>query len=86
VNGLPTLLNWTRDGASGVPFVGGGTSPLFSKVPMFVDFNLSAGQTTLKIVPDLHPIPGTLGSGRVFIVSRGLSNVAPNNPSDKKYE
>ena len=97
VNGLPTHLNWTHDSTSGVPFVGAGTSPLFNGTmpipgtdqttpPTIVDFNLGAGDTTLKFIPDRHPVPGTLGSGRVFIVSRGLLNVPPNNPIEKNYE
>jgi len=85
VNGLPARLDWTHDGASGVPFVGEGTSPLFNTIPTIVDFNLGAGQTTFRFVPDRRPRPGTLGSGQVFIVSRGLLNVAPNNPIDKNY-
>lgn len=84
VHGLPTKLNWTHDGASGVPFVGAGTLPLFNG--SIVDFNLGAGDTTFKYIPDRHPLPGTRGSGKVIIVSRGLLNSPPNNPIDANYE
>jgi hypothetical protein len=97
VNGLPTHLNWRHDGASGVPFVGAGTLPIFSgtePIPetdkttpsTIVDFNLGAGVTTLKYIPDAHPVPGTMGSGKVIIVTKGLLNAPPNNPIDKNYE
>jgi hypothetical protein len=97
VNGLPTHLNWTHDAASGVPFVGAGTLPIFDGTapipgtdkttpPTIVDFNLGAGDTTLKFIPDKHTLPGTMGSGRVNIISRGLLNTPPNNPIDKNYE
>jgi hypothetical protein len=97
VNGLPTRLNWTHDGDSGVPFVGAGTLPIFSGTfpipgtdmttpPTIADFNLGAGDTTFKYIPDPHPLPGTRGSGHVIIVTRGLMNTPPNNPIDEHYE
>ena len=97
VDGLPTLLKWTHDGASGVPFVGAGTLPIFNGTypipgtdtttpPTIVDFNLGAGETTLKFIPDAHPLPGTYSSGHVIIVSWGLVNTPPNSPINKNYE
>jgi hypothetical protein len=97
VNGLPTLLNWTHDGSSGVPFVGAGTLPLFNGTepipgtnmttpPTIMDFNLGAGNTRLKFIPDAHSLPGTMGSGKVILITKGLLNAPPNNPINKNYE
>jgi hypothetical protein len=43
--------------------------------PSSVDnWNLGFGDLTFKYVPDPHPVPGTLGSGQVIVVAKGLLN------------
>jgi hypothetical protein len=43
--------------------------------PTSVDnWNMGLGDVTFKYVPDQHPVPGSLGSGTVIVVLRGLLN------------
>ncbi len=43
--------------------------------PTSVDnWNMGLGIATFKYIPNQHPAPGTLGSGTVFVVLRGLLN------------
>jgi hypothetical protein len=97
VNGLPTHLNWIHDPDSGIIFTGAGTLPIFNgtaPIPgtdkttpsTIVDFNLGAGVSTFKFVPDRHPLPGTLGSGKVYLITQGLLNVGPNSPINHNYD
>jgi hypothetical protein len=55
--------------------------------PSSVDnWNLGLGEATFKYVPDKHPLPRTLGSGKVYVVFRGLiNNSGAQNPIDKNY-
>jgi hypothetical protein len=38
------------------------------------NWNLGLGDVTLKFLPDKHPVPGSLGSGTVAFIFRGLMN------------
>jgi hypothetical protein len=60
---LPTHLTWTYDfntsaGAYAAP----------------VGFTQGTGTLDLKWMPDAHPLPGTMGSGKVIITFQGLIN------------
>jgi hypothetical protein len=51
------------------------------------NWNLGLGDAKFTYIPDAHPIPGTLGSGRVIVVVRGLiNNSGAQNPIDKNYQ
>jgi hypothetical protein len=56
--------------------------------PSSVDnWNLGFGDATFKYIPDPHPLPGTLGSGTVIAVFRGLLNYSGAQSSiDKNYQ
>jgi hypothetical protein len=44
------------------------------------------GDITFKYIPDPHPVAGSLGSGKVIVVARGLLNTSgAQNPIDKNY-
>jgi hypothetical protein len=62
VNGLPTQATWQYDVSSG----GAYTAP--------TGFTQSTGTVDFKWIPDAHPQPGTLGSGRVVVSFLGLLN------------
>jgi hypothetical protein len=50
------------------------------------NWNMGYGDITFKYIPDPHPQPGTLGSGKVILVARGLLNTsAAQNPIDPNY-
>jgi hypothetical protein len=52
-----------------------------------VNWNLGLGDVTFKYIPDAHPLPGTLGSGRVIVVTRGLLNGSgAQSTIDKNYQ
>jgi hypothetical protein len=38
------------------------------------NWNMGFGDMTFKYIPDPHPLPGTLGSGEVIVITRGLLN------------
>jgi hypothetical protein len=61
-------------------FTANGTlvSPLEQGLPpSSVDnWNLGVGDASFKYVPDKHPVPGSLGSGTVILVFRGLINAS----------
>jgi hypothetical protein len=40
------------------------------------NWNMGFGDITFKYIPDPHPLPDTLGSGKVIIVTRGLLNAS----------
>jgi hypothetical protein len=50
------------------------------------NWNMGLGSATLRYIPSSHPKPGTLGSGEVIIVFRGLLNASgAQNAIDKNY-
>ncbi|HKM53740.1 MAG TPA: hypothetical protein VJY33_10040 [Isosphaeraceae bacterium] len=50
------------------------------------NWNMGFGDITFTYIPDRHPQPGTLGSGRVIVVARGLLNTSgAQNPIDPNY-
>ena len=60
---LPTHLTWTYDNnTSAGPYA----AP--------VQFTQGAGVLDLKWLPDAHPLPGTMGSGKVIVTFQGLIN------------
>jgi hypothetical protein len=60
---LPTKLSWTYDNnTSAGPYA----AP--------VHFTQGAGALDLKWLPDAHPLPGTMGSGKVIVTFQGLIN------------
>ncbi len=47
---------------------------------------MGVGDATFKYIPDKHPLPGTLGSGTVILVFRGLINASgAQSTLDKNY-
>jgi hypothetical protein len=60
---LPTKLSWTYDN---------NTSAGQYAAP--VQFTQGAGALDLKWLPDAHPKPGTMGSGKVIVTFQGLIN------------
>ena len=62
---LPTHLTWTYDNnTSAGPYA----AP--------VGFVEGAGTVDFQWVPDAHPLPGTLGSGKVIVTFQGLVNAS----------
>jgi hypothetical protein len=60
---LPTHLSWTYDNnTSAGPYA----APVL--------FTQGAGALDLTWVPDAHPLPGTMGSGKVIVTFQGLIN------------
>jgi hypothetical protein len=60
---LPTKLTWTYDNnTSAGPYA----AP--------AQFTQGAGALDLKWLPDAHPLPGTMGSGKVIVTFQGLIN------------
>src|ERR1017187_4446070 len=55
--------------------------------PTSVDnWNMGLGIATFKYVPDQHPVPGSLGSGTVIVVLRGLLNYSgAQSQNDQQY-
>ncbi len=50
------------------------------------NWNMGLGDVRFQFIPDAHPRPGTLGSGRVIMVVNGLLNASGAlNPADKGY-
>jgi hypothetical protein len=50
------------------------------------NWNMGFGDITFKYFPDAHPVAGSLGSGKVVMVARGLLNSSgAQNPIDKNY-
>lgn len=68
---LPTSLNWAYDiNTSGGPFAApGGIVPGSG-------YTKGAGLLQLQWKPDLHPLPGTQGSGQVIVTFQGLVNTS----------
>jgi hypothetical protein len=61
---LPTHLNWTYDSfSSSGPYTG----------PV-LDFNQGTGIVDIQYIPDRHPQPGTMGSGRLIVAFQGVIN------------
>jgi hypothetical protein len=56
--------------------------------PSSVDnWNFGLGDPKFQYIPDKHPVPGSLGSGRVILVFRGLlNNSGAQNAIDKNYQ
>lgn len=56
--------------------------------PSNVDnWNMGFGDVKFTYIPDPHPLPGTLGSGRVIVVTRGLLNGSgAQSVIDKNYQ
>jgi hypothetical protein len=72
---LPTHLNWTFDSFASA---GTYTAPA-------LDFYQGVGVLDIRYLPDRHPLPGTMGSGRMIVAIQGLlnysqlfSSVSPN--------
>jgi hypothetical protein len=98
VDGLPTHLYWTRDptsipGYTNFPanyFTSSGnlTSAVDNGGPASIDnWNLGLGDMTFKYIPDKHPAKGTLGSGKVTFVLRGLINDSgAQSADDQNYD
>jgi hypothetical protein len=62
-SGLPTHLTWSYDNnASAGPYA----AP--------IGFLQGAGTLDIQWVPDAHPLPGTMGSGKVVFTFQGLIN------------
>jgi hypothetical protein len=40
------------------------------------NWNMGFGDITFKYIPDPHPLPNTLGSGKVIVITRGLLNAS----------
>ncbi len=60
---LPTHLSWTYDtNASAGPY----TAPAL--------FSQGTGTLDIEWIPDAHPLPGTLGSGKMIVTFQGLIN------------
>jgi hypothetical protein len=50
------------------------------------NYSMGFGDITFTYLPDRHPQAGTLGSGRVVVVARGLLNTSgAQSPIDKNY-
>jgi hypothetical protein len=50
------------------------------------NWNVGYGDITFKYIPDRRPQPGTLGSGIVIVVARGLLNTSgAQNAIDPNY-
>jgi hypothetical protein len=61
---LPTHLSWTNDAfASAGAFV----NPA-------IDFFQGTGVLDIKYIPDRHPVPGSMGSGRMIVSLQGALN------------
>jgi hypothetical protein len=51
------------------------------------NWNLGLGDVTFKYIPDKHPEKGTLGSGKVIVVVRGLiNNASVQSADDENYD
>jgi hypothetical protein len=64
-------------------------SPLEQGLPptSVANWNLGAGDATFRYIPDAHPVPGTLGSGTVILVFRGLLNYSgATSTFDKNFQ
>jgi hypothetical protein len=61
---LPTHLSWTYDSFSSA---GPYTGPT-------LDFNQGTGVVDIRYMPDSHPQPGTMGSGRLIVAFQGVIN------------
>ena len=62
---LPTELTWTYDNNASA---GAYAAP--------EEFVQGAGAATIKWIPDAHPLPGTMGSGKMIIIFKGLINLS----------
>jgi hypothetical protein len=60
---LPTSLTWTYDNNSSA---GAYAAPAL--------FTQGAGTLSIKWIPDAHPLPGTMGSGKMIVIFKGLIN------------
>jgi hypothetical protein len=60
---LPTQLTWTYDNNTSA---GAYAAPAI--------FTQGAGELTIKWIPDAHSLPGTMGSGKMIVVFKGLIN------------
>jgi hypothetical protein len=50
------------------------------------NWNMGLGNVSFKYVPDQHPVPGTLGSGTVVFVLKGLLNYSgAQSQADKNF-
>jgi hypothetical protein len=72
-------------------FTSNGTlvSPLQQGLPpsSVANWNLGVGDVTLKFIPDQHPVAGSMGSGQVILVFRGLLNASGvQNTNDKNFQ
>ncbi len=62
---LPTELSWTYDSNASA---GGYAAPQ--------QFMQGTGTLTIKWIPDAHPLPGTMGSGKMIVKFVGLINLS----------
>jgi hypothetical protein len=62
---LPTHMTWTYDN---------NTSAGAYAAPQ--EFTQGAGALTIKWIPDAHPLPGTMGSGKIIVTFQGLINLS----------
>jgi hypothetical protein len=83
---LPGYFNFPTNyfNAQGVPTPPTGAP---GNEPSSVDnWNLGLGDARFSYIPDRHPAPHTLGSGRVMLVFRGLLNYSgAASTADKQY-
>lgn len=62
---LPTQVTWTYDSNASA---GAYAAP--------EEFTQGAGVATIKWIPDAHPLPGTMGSGKMIVVFKGIINLS----------
>lgn len=68
---MPTELTWTYDSNTSA-------GPYSSPVGILPGSGYTQGTGTVEIhwIPDLHPLPGTRGSGKVVVTFQGLINTS----------
>jgi hypothetical protein len=91
-NGQPTFGNFPTNyfTPQGVPIspldVAGNPSNNGLGPTSVSNWNVGLGDATFKYVPDKHPQPGSLGSGTVIFVFRGLLNYSgAQSQNDQQY-
>ena len=62
---LPTQMTWTYDNNTSA---GGYAAP--------IEFTQGAGAVTIKMDPRGTPAPGTMGSGKMIVIFKGIINLS----------
>ena len=77
---LPTQLSWAYDAnsSSGPYAAPGGIAPGSG-------FTRGAGSVQLRWIPDVHPLAGTRGSGRVIVTFQGLIDTSQITSATSKF-